>query len=84
MLGGNIRRENIPHSSARYLQKFVEAYAAGWGREPCARVDAATKTRSIADQGGKMPACPWPQEDEERLVTALGPLLERAAQKSGC
>jgi len=23
-----------------------------------------------------MPACPWPEEDEERLVAALGPLLE--------
>jgi len=34
-----------------------------------------------ADQGGKMPACPWPEEDEERLLVALGPLLEASGTK---
>ncbi len=76
MLGGNIRPENIP-PYARYLQKFVEAYAAAG-----VNVRAVTPQNEIdADQGGKMPACPWPQEDEERLVTALGPLLEASGTK---
>jgi glucosylceramidase len=34
-----------------------------------------------ADQGGRMPTCPWAQEDEERLVVALGPLLEASGTK---
>ena len=71
MLGGNIRPENIP-TYARYLQKFVEAYAAAG-----VNVRAVTTQNEIdADQGGRMPACPWPEEDEERLVVALGPMLE--------
>src|SRR5258708_20077049 len=28
-----------------------------------------------------MPACPWPEEDEERLVAVLGPLLEPSGTK---
>ena len=76
MLGGNIRPENIP-TYARYLQKFVEAYAAAG-----VNVRAVTPQNEIdADQGGRMPACPWPQEDEERLVVALGPLLEASGTK---
>ena len=76
MLGGNIRPENIP-TYARYLQKFVEAYAAAG-----VNVRALTPQNEIdADQGGRMPACPWPQEDEERLVVALGPLLEASGTK---
>ncbi len=76
MLGGNIRPENIP-AYARYLQKFVEAYAAAG-----VNVRAVTTQNEIdADQGGRMPACPWPEEDEERLVAALGPLLEASGTK---
>ena len=76
MLGGNIRPENIP-TYARYLQKFVEAYAAAG-----VNVRAVTPQNEIdADQGGRMPACPWPEEDEQRLVTALGPLLEASGTK---
>src|SRR5271166_6634118 len=76
MLGGNIRPENIP-TYARYLQKFVEAYAAAG-----VNVRAVTTQNEIdADQGGRMPACPWPEEDEERLVAALGPLLEVSGTK---
>jgi glucosylceramidase len=76
MLGGNIRPENIP-TYARYLQKFVEAYAAAG-----VAVRAVTTQNEVdADQGGRMPACPWPQEDEERLVVALGPLLEASGTK---
>jgi glucosylceramidase len=76
MLGGNIRPENIP-IYARYLQKFVEAYAAAG-----VAVRAVTTQNEVdADQGGRMPACPWPQEDEERLVAALGPLLEAGGTK---
>jgi glucosylceramidase len=76
MLGGNIRPENIP-SYARYIQKFVEGYAAAG-----VNVRAVTIQNEIdADQGGKMPACPWPEEDEERLLLALGPLLEASGTK---
>jgi glucosylceramidase len=76
MLGGNIRPENIP-AYARYFQKFVEAYAAAG-----VTVRAVTTQNEIdADQGGRMPACPWPEEDEERLVAALGPLLEASGTK---
>ncbi len=76
MLGGNIRPENIP-SYARYLQKFVQAYA-----EAGVKVRALTPQNEIdADQGGRMPACPWPEEDEERLVAELGPLLEASGTK---
>jgi glucosylceramidase len=71
MLGGNIRPQNIP-TYARYFQKFVEAYAA-----ESVKVHAVTTQNEIdADQGGRMPACPWPEEDEQHLVEALGPLLE--------
>jgi glucosylceramidase len=76
MLGGNIRPENIP-CYARYLQKFVEGYAAAG-----VPVRALTTQNEIdADQGARMPACPWPEEDEERLVDALGPLLEPSGTK---
>jgi glucosylceramidase len=76
MLGGNIRPENIP-AYARYFQKFVEAYATAG-----VTVRAVTTQNEIdADQGGRMPACPWPEEDEERLVEALGPLLETSGTK---
>jgi glucosylceramidase len=76
MLGGNIRQENIP-TYARYFQKFVEGYAAAG-----VTVRAVTTQNEIdADQGGRMPACPWPEEDEERLVAALGPLLEASGTK---
>ena len=76
MLGGNIRPEHIP-VYARYFQKFVEAYSAAG-----VPVRAVTTQNEIdADQGGRMPACPWPEEDEERLVAALGPLLEASGTK---
>ena len=76
MLGGNIRPEHIP-TYARYLQKFVEEYAAAG-----VKVQAVTPQNEVdADQGGRMPACPWPEEDEERLVAALGPLLEASGTK---
>jgi glucosylceramidase len=76
MLGGNIRPENIS-TYAHYFQKFVEGYAAAG-----VPVRAVTTQNEIdADQGGRMPACPWPEEDEERLVAALGPLLESSGTK---
>jgi glucosylceramidase len=76
MLGGNIRPEHIS-TYARYFQKFVESYAAAG-----VPVRAVTTQNEIdADQGGRMPACPWPEEDEERLIDALGPLLEPAGTK---
>src|SRR5258705_304720 len=76
MLGGNIRPEHIV-TYAHYFQKFVEAYAAAG-----VTVRAVTTQNEIdADQGGRMPACPCPEEDEERLVAALGPLLEASGTK---
>jgi len=46
------------------------------------KVRAVTTQNEIdADQGGRMPACPWPEEDEERLVAALGPLFEASGTK---
>jgi len=76
MLGGNMRPENIP-TYARYLQKFVDGYAAAG-----VKVRALTTQNELdADQGGRMPACPWPEEDEERLVAELGPLLEASGTK---
>jgi glucosylceramidase len=76
MLGGNIRPQNIP-TYARYFQKFVEGYAAAG-----VKVRAVTTQNEIdADQGGRMPACPWPEEDEQHLVEALGPLLETSGTK---
>jgi glucosylceramidase len=76
MLGGNIRQENIP-AYARYFQKFVDGYAAAG-----VKVRAVTTQNEIdADQGGRMPACAWPEEDEERLVAELGPLMEPSGTK---
>jgi glucosylceramidase len=76
MLGGNIRPENI-NTYAHYLQKFVQSYAAEG-----VPVRAVTTQNEIdADQGGRMPACPWPEEDEERLVAALGQLFEDSGTK---
>src|SRR5579859_5573633 len=52
------------------------------GRRESARHDATKRDRcGDADQGGRMPACPWPQEDEERLVVALGLLLQSTGTK---
>jgi len=46
------------------------------------KVRAVTTQNEIdADQGGRMPACPWPEEDEERLVAELGPLFESGGTK---
>ncbi len=78
MLGGNIRPENIP-AYALYLRKFVESYA-----DAGVKVRALTTQNEIdADQGGRMPACPWPEETEEALIIALGRALESSATASG-
>jgi glucosylceramidase len=78
MLGGNIRPENIP-AYALYLRKFVESYA-----DAGVKVRALTTQNEIdADQGGRMPACPWPEETEEALIVALGRALESSATASG-
>jgi glucosylceramidase len=74
MLGGNIRPENIP-AYALYMRKFVEGYA-----DAGVKVRALTTQNEIdADQGGRMPACPWPEENEEALIIALGKQLESSA-----
>ncbi len=78
MLGGNIRPENIP-AYAMYMRKFVESYA-----EAGVTVRALTTQNEIdADQGGRMPACPWPEETEEALIVMLGRELEASATASG-
>jgi glucosylceramidase len=78
MLGGNIRPDNIP-AYALYMRKFVESYA-----DAGVKVRALTTQNEIdADQGGRMPACPWPEETEEALIIALGRGLEASATASG-
>jgi len=78
MLGGNIRPENIP-AYALYMRKFVEGYG-----EAGVKVRALTTQNEIdADQGGRMPACPWPEETEEALIIALGKQLESSPTASG-
>ncbi len=78
MLGGNLRPENIP-AYALYFRKFVESYA-----EAGVKVRALTTQNEIdADQGGRMPACPWPEETEEALIIALGKQLESSSTANG-
>jgi glucosylceramidase len=77
MLGGNIRPENVP-AYALYMRKFVESYS-----DAGVKVRALTTQNEIdADQGGRMPACPWPEETEEGLIIALGRSLEASATAS--
>lgn len=72
MLGGSMNRKYLS-SYARYLLKFLQAYAAEG-----VQVNAITAQNEIdTDQHGQMPACTWSQECEtEFIVEHLGPLLE--------
>src|SRR5208337_1560108 len=71
MLGGSIQRRHFA-AYAEYFLKFLESYAAAG----CA-VDAVTVQNEVdTDQGGRMPACLWGQEDETRFIAEhLGPRL---------
>lgn len=73
MLGGSMRQRYFG-AYARYLLKFLQAYAAEG-----APVQALTVQNEVdTDQDGRMPACIWPQEYEIGFVTHhLGPLLRR-------
>jgi glucosylceramidase len=73
MLGGAMRRESLPAYSLYFL-KFLQAY-----REAGVQVDAITSQNEVdAEQGGRMPACVWPQELEIEFISRhLGPLLEK-------
>ncbi|HTS30248.1 MAG TPA: glycoside hydrolase family 30 beta sandwich domain-containing protein [Bryobacteraceae bacterium] len=75
MLGGSLKPRNFP-VYARYLVKFLQAYAAEG-----VRVDAITPQNEVdTDQDGRMPACLWAQEHEIAFVSQhLGPLMEQNA-----
>ncbi len=78
MLGGAMRRESLaPYS--KYFLKFLQAYA-----EAGVPVDAVTSQNEVdAEQGGRMPACVWPQELEIEFISRhLGPLLEKNGLKT--
>ena len=74
MLGGNLKPANFA-VYARYLVKFLEAYAAAG-----VKVDAITSQNEVdTDQAGRMPACAWAQEHEVAFVGKhLGPALAAA------
>lgn len=73
MLGGSIKPDNLA-VYARYIGRYLDAYAAEG-----LPVSAVTVQNEIdADQGGRMPACAWPQEtDRDYMVKFLGPELAR-------
>lgn len=74
MLGGAMRASNLePYS--RYILKFMESYK-GEG----VNIDAVTVQNEVdAEQGGRMPACVWPQEIEMEFVARwLGPRLRKS------
>ncbi|HUJ33481.1 MAG TPA: glycoside hydrolase family 30 beta sandwich domain-containing protein [Candidatus Acidoferrum sp.] len=75
MLGGSMRNHYLA-VYARYLLKFLQAYAAEG-----VPIQAVTPQNEVdTDQDGRMPACIWPQEYEIAFVTNhLGPLLESSA-----
>jgi len=74
MLGGNLKPANFA-VYARYLVKFLEAYAAAG-----VKIDAITSQNEVdTDQAGRMPACAWAQEHEVAFVGKhLGPALAAA------
>ncbi len=78
MLGGTIRRRYLAHY-ARYLTKYVEAYAAEG-----VRIDAVTSQNEVdTDQDGTMPQCTWPQEIEVGFVGEhLGPAFVKAGVRT--
>lgn len=74
MLGGAMRASSLdPY--AQYFLKFLEAYKA----EGVAIQAVTVQNETDAEQGGRMPACAWPQEMEmEFAAKHLGPALRKA------
>lgn len=72
MTGGIIQKKYF-ESYASYFAHFLQAYAAEG-----VKIKAVTVQNEVdTDQGGKMPACAWPQEYESDFTTMhLGPLLK--------
>lgn len=75
MLGGSMRKKYF-RPYAKYLAKFLQAYAAEG-----VPVDAITSQNEVdTDQDGNMPACLWGQEYEiEFIAKNLGPELANSA-----
>jgi glucosylceramidase len=75
MLGGSMNRKYLG-SYARYIVKFLQAYAAEG-----VPIQAVTSQNEVdTDQNGAMPACLWAQEAEIDFVgDYLGPLLESSS-----
>src|SRR5260370_35928741 len=73
MLGGSMRKHYL-RVYAKYLAKYLQAYAAEG-----VTIDAVTPQNEVdTDQDGRMPACLWAQEHEIEFVGKhLGPELER-------
>jgi glucosylceramidase len=78
MRGGSMRRSSLA-PVARYMEKFLDAYAAEG-----VRINAVTPQNEIdTEQDGRMPACTWPQEYEIEFVRDhLGPRLEKSANRA--
>ncbi len=74
MLGGAMRNGSY-EPYARYFLKFLEGYKAEG-----VLIDAVTvQNETDAEQGGRMPACLWAQEQEIEFVSGfLGPTLRKA------
>ncbi len=72
MLGGAMSRQYLA-SYAKYLLKFIQAYAA----EGVPIQAISIQNELDTDQHGQMPACIWSQECETEFISEhLGPLLE--------
>ena len=73
-LGGAMRSGSFPYY-AQYFLKFLEGYKADG-----VPIDAVTVQNEVdAEQGGRMPACLWAQEEEIEFVKShLGPALRKA------
>ncbi len=73
MLGGSMRKSSFP-AYARYLAKFIRAYA-----DAGVAVNALSVQNEVdTDQDGKMPACLWGQEYEMQFIADhLGPLFAK-------
>lgn len=74
MMGGAMRGSSFdPYS--RYFLRFLDGYKAEG-----VRIDAVTvQNETDAEQGGRMPACLWAQEEEIEFVASfLGPALRKA------
>ena len=78
MLGGAMRQQSFgPY--AQYFVKFLEGYKAEG-----VDVDAVTvQNETDAEQGGRMPACLWAQEQEmEFAAKFLSPAIQKAGLKA--